>query len=259
MPSPFPGMDPYLEHPALWPDVHHELISAIRELLNQVIRPRYVARVEERLYLTADYEPDPDFQRVPDVTVGLARPTAAPPPTGTVAIAEPVLVRQAEPIREARVEVREVQSHEVVTVIEVLSHANKAPGSAGRRSFLEKRDEVIASPAHWVEIDLLRAGSGHRLRQRYPHHPYLVYSSPADLRPDGKVWPIRLQDPLPPVGIPLRAPDGDAALDLGKALALAYDRAGYDASVDYAADPTPPLPAELVAWADALLKEKKLR
>ena len=258
MPSPFPGMDPYLEHPALWPDVHHELISAIREQLNQVIRPRYVARVEERLYLTNDYDPEHDFQRVPDVRVNLARP-AAPPPSGGPAIAEPVLVRLAEPVREARVEVREVGTHEVVTVIEVLSHANKAPGTAGRRSFLQKRDEVLASPANWVEIDLLRAGSGHRLRQRYRHRHYLVYSSPPDLRPAGKVWPLRLQDPLPVVGIPLRTPDPDAPLDLGRALALAYDRAAYDATVNYAAEPTPPLTPELAAWADEVLKAAKLR
>ncbi|QDU22358.1 DUF4058 family protein [Urbifossiella limnaea] len=258
MPSPFPGMDPYLEHPALWPDVHHELISAIREQLNQVVRPRYIARVEERLYLASDYDPTDPFQRVPDVTVGLSRPDAAAT-TAAIAIAEPLVVRQAEPTREARVEVRDARTHEVVTVIEVLSHANKTPGSAGRRSFLEKRDEVLASPAHWVEIDLLRAGAGHRLRQRYPHHTYLVYSSPTDLRPDGKAWRIRLQDPLPVVGVPLREPDPDAPLDLGRALVLAYDRAAYDATVDYAAEPTPPLPPDLAAWADGLLREKKLR
>ena len=49
MPSPFPGMDPYLENPALWPDVHHELISSIRALLNEVIRPRYVAATASRM------------------------------------------------------------------------------------------------------------------------------------------------------------------------------------------------------------------
>jgi hypothetical protein len=252
-------MDPYLENPALWPDVHHELISAIRELLNRVIRPRYVARVEERLYLAADYDPDDGFQRVSDVTVRTARPATPLAPAGGVGIAAPILVRQAEPTREARVEVREVSSHEVVTVIEVLSYANKAPGSAGRRSFLEKRNEVTASPANWVEIDLLRAGSGHRLRQQYPAHQYLIYSSPADLRPDGKVWPVRLADALPSVGIPLRAPDPEASLDLGLALALAYDRAAYDATVDYTTEPVPPLPPDLAAWADSRLREKKLR
>ncbi|MCK4452049.1 MAG: DUF4058 family protein [Anaerolineae bacterium] len=30
MPSPFPGMDPYLEYPVRWPDVHHSLITYIR-------------------------------------------------------------------------------------------------------------------------------------------------------------------------------------------------------------------------------------
>src|ERR1700730_18292250 len=57
MPSPFPGMDPYLESPVIWPDVHHELISDIRAALNPHLRPRYVARVELRVYISDDDDP----------------------------------------------------------------------------------------------------------------------------------------------------------------------------------------------------------
>lgn len=141
----------------------------------------------------------------------------------------------------------------------MLSPANKTPGSAGRVSFVGKRDEVLASPASWVEIDLLRAGTGHSSRRRFPQHSYLIYSSPAVIRPKAKAWGVRLRDALPVVGVPLRAPDRDVPLELGRALAMAYDRAGYDATVNYTADPVPPLPPDLAAWADDLLKAAKLR
>lgn len=51
MSSPFPGMDPYLEDPALWQDVHQGLITYIRDELQPDIRPRYHARIGERLYV----------------------------------------------------------------------------------------------------------------------------------------------------------------------------------------------------------------
>lgn len=259
MPSPFPGMDPYLEDPALWSDVHTNLIISIQELLNRAVRPRYVARVETRVYMTDDDDPAHEFARIPDVKIESTPGDAGHATAGGPAIAESVLIHQSDPITERRVEVRDVASSEVVTVIEVLSPANKVAGSAGRTSFLEKRDEVLASPANWFEIDLLRSGTGHPSRRRFPHHAYLIYKSPVAIRPKGRAWPVRMQDPLPVVGVPLRAPDPDAPLDLGRALALAYDRAAYDATVNYAAEPKPPLPPELAAWADALLREKKLR
>ncbi len=45
MPSPFPGMDPYLEG-YLWPDVHHRLASQISRQLAPQVQPKYVARLE---------------------------------------------------------------------------------------------------------------------------------------------------------------------------------------------------------------------
>ncbi|MDB5306975.1 MAG: uncharacterized protein JWO38_1177 [Gemmataceae bacterium] len=262
MSSPFPGMDPYLEAPRLWTDVRHGLITAIQELLNQVIRPKYVARIEIRTYMVPDDDPDHDLYRVPDVKIEyrpVRRSQEHRPGSGGVAIAEPVIIRQSDPIREGRVEIQEVASREVVTVIELLSPSNKLNGAAGRKSFLEKKEEILGSVVNWVEIDLLRGGTPNPVKKRFPKHQYLVYSSPADMRPDGKAWPIRLQDPLPVIGIPLRDPDPDAPLDLQAALTLAYDRAAYNASADYTADPVPPLPPGLTKWANKLLKRKKVR
>ena len=57
MPSPFPGMDPYLEEPGLWPDVHHNLITFAARFLTQQLRPKYYARVEERVYISDENDP----------------------------------------------------------------------------------------------------------------------------------------------------------------------------------------------------------
>ncbi|NER96505.1 MAG: DUF4058 family protein [Symploca sp. SIO1B1] len=51
MPSPFPGMNPYLENPNLWSEVHHRLISAIAIALASQLRPKYRAAIEKRIYL----------------------------------------------------------------------------------------------------------------------------------------------------------------------------------------------------------------
>ena len=261
MPSPFPGMDPYLEQPRRWPGVHLMLIAIYTELLNKLVRPRYVARAEDRLYMVPDDDPENEFWqvRVPDVKVDVWDPSAARSATSTAVIARPVIIRHTEPIAESRVEIHEVATGDVVTVIEILSPSNKLAGAAGRKSFLEKRDEVTNSPANWVEIDLLRTGTPHHSKVHFPRHQYLVYSSPVELRPKAKAWPIRLQEPLPVVGIPLRDPDPEVPLDLQAALDLAYDRGAYDASADYTKPPVPPLPPALARWSNKLLKQKKLR
>jgi hypothetical protein len=141
----------------------------------------------------------------------------------------------------------------------LLSPANKRPGSEGWKSFVEKRDEVMGSSANWVEIDLLRAGLSLELRKRLDPHEYFVHVSPVELRPKGRVWPIRLQDRLPTIRIPLRSPDPDAPLDLQQALDAVYERGAYDLKVDYTQEPVPPLPPELAKWSHKLLKQKKLR
>ena len=261
MPSPFPGMDPYLEAPTVWPDVHHGLISCIQELLNTKIRPRYVARVEDRVYMVPENDPAEEVWNVPDVKVesrSVPRHQWSMPSNGTLAIAEPILIHENGPIREGRIEIQEVASRKVVTVIEVLSPSNKIKGASGRKSFLQKREEVLSSSAHWVEIDLLREGISHPSKSRASQPQYLVFSAPVERRA-GKVWFMYLQEPLKVVGIPLLAPDPDAPLNLQEALSLAYDRAAYDATVDYTKPPIPALLPALAKWSNKLLKQKKLR
>jgi Protein of unknown function (DUF4058) len=166
-----------------------------------------------------------------------------------------------EEVHEAFLQVIDGVSRDVVTVIEFLSPVNKRRGSPGRESFEQKRREVMHSPSHWVEIDLLR---GRRmLRVPIPKktgpHEYLVHVSRQSQRPRGVLWPIRLFQRLPVISIPLRSGDPDTRLDLQAVLDATYDRAGYDLEIDYRKEPRPPLKTELASWADQLLRSKGLR
>jgi len=274
MPSPFPGMDPYLEDPGCWRDVHHRLISLISDRLVPEVRPKYFVEIEERVYIAGDDGLSPI---IPDVYLGRVRPAprsgprlpprvvAVQDPTpgaepAAVAVAATTAGLDALEVREARVQIVDRESHRVVTVIEVLSPSNKAAGSEGRASFEAKRREVLASTSHWVEVDLLRGGQGVETREPLPPHDYLIYLSRAGRTPpDALAWPVRLSQPLPVVPIPLAGDDPDVPLDLQAVLDTAYDRAGYDLRVDYGREPVPPLNDEWAAWSDRRLRALGLR
>ncbi len=67
MPSPFPGMDPYLEA-TLWPDVHNALVRKLRTFLTRQLRPKYTARLE--IHIVEDTYPESEIGILyPDVEV----------------------------------------------------------------------------------------------------------------------------------------------------------------------------------------------
>jgi hypothetical protein len=263
MPSPFPGMDPFLEDPELWPDVHHGLISELQAQINRQLRPRYVARVELRVYLAPEEDPARTLIRVPDVKIESGPESSRRLPTKAAAltVSEPLEMTTMlveDETEEAFLKVIQTETSDVVTVIEVVSPTNKVAGSEGRASYLKKRDEVQRSPAHWVEIDLLRTGKPTFDRGRLVCD-YLAHVSRVERRPKGRVWPIFLRQRLPVISIPLRGDDPDAAIDLQEVLANVYERAAYDVSLDYQRDPIPPLGTEDAAWAAELLRGAGLR
>jgi Protein of unknown function (DUF4058) len=263
MPSPFPGMDPYLEKPALWPDVHHELISQIRATLNRQLDRTYYAQIQERVFISTD-EDTGRIVLVPDIKVS-SQPSGSPSAIsaedrGGQEMSEPLLVETLidEEIREHFLEVIDTENRRVVTVIEVLSPDNKVSRSQGLESFRKKRTTIMRSRSHWVEIDLLRRGVSLALRKRLRPHDYFVHISPVGLRPSGQVWPIRLSQRLPVIQIPLRGQE-KTPLDLQVLLDTSYDHAGYARAIDYTSEPVPPLSKEWKEWADRLLREKGLR
>lgn len=263
MPSPFPGMDPYLEDPGLWPDVHHRIISVSSDLLAAKLRPKYLIRIDERVYVSDQEDPGrsviiPDLRIIERDTGPLVEVDDG---AATTAVAAPVIAVTMirDKIRESRIEILDREDRHVVTVIEVLSPANKVPGARGETSYLQKRDEILESTSHLVEIDLLRAGKRVVRSRAISRCNYFVHVSRNEKRPRGMLWPIFLNQPLPTIIIPLREGDKDASLDLQKVLATAYDRAAYDLQIDYGKEPIPPLDEQQAKWAHQLLVERKLR
>ena len=261
MPSPFPGMDPYLERPSLWPDVHFRLIAALADALGPKISPKYYVAVEERVYVA-----EPEKRRYvgrPDLTVvggpepagGAGMAVAMPPLAYTVELPMP----EPEDEHDAYLEVRDAADDEVITVIELLSHANKAPGK-GREQYEAKRLEVLASFTALVEIDLLRAHPPMEMRPvnggRQSDYRILV-SRYAD-RPRATLFAFSVRDPIPAFPAPLRSGEPEPQVDLKPLLEGVYERAAYGRRVNYARPPDPPLSEADAAWAETILRERVL-
>jgi Protein of unknown function (DUF4058) len=250
--SPFPGMDPYLEAPSIWPDVHTSLMSIFREQLTPLLAPKYLAELETQVVID---QVDDDPQVVlPDVSITSADISAGPPSTVAVAAPSPVQVRVPldVPTRLVSVYIRLRETGRLVGVIELLSPANKRRGK-GREEYLEKRRTFLTSPVHLIEIDLLRSYPRMPFDDPLPPAHYMVMVCKTGERPRSSVWPINVRQPLPTVPIPLLPPDPPVPLDIGQALRTAYERARYDLRVDYQRPARPPLSAADAAWAAALI------
>lgn len=262
MPSPFPGMNPYLENPEIWPAVHNRLIVAIADALVPQVRPNYLVDIEKRIYQSSGETTL--LVGIPDVTVRRSLPSQTNPSTSNVAVAAPpatptqVTVPMPEEVREGYLEVRDTTTGEVVTVIEVLSPANKRPGK-GREMYLEKRETVLGSRTHLVEIDLLRKGEPMPFFGTEFQGNYRILVSRGDRRPTADLYLFNLPQTIPTFPLPLRSQDAEPTLDLQALLHALHDRAGYDYTLDYSAEPVPPLEESEAAWADALLREQQLR
>ena len=161
MPSPFPGMDPYLERRNVWPDVHSALIVATRDVLAPQVAPAYYVAIEERTYVVA--LDSAEFIGRPDVAIITApreeqSGSAAETGTAVVSVPQTVVLPQFEEVHERYLEIRDAQTHAVVTAIEILSPSNKAPGE-GRDASEEKRRQVLSTLTNLVEIDCCGAAS----------------------------------------------------------------------------------------------------
>lgn len=250
MPSPFPGMNPYLEQPAAWQDFHQAFVIHIREALSGQVRPQFFVKIEESVFI---HEPSGDERRKllgrPDVSV-FERPggkgvTLAEPPANSVA-ALVASIPDVEFEKHSFLEIRDRANRELVTMIEVLSPSNKHYGP-DREQYLMKRTTLLCSPVSVVEIDLLRDGPRLPLTG-VPGCDYSLMVSRAAMRPNVQAWAVKLRDPLPTIPIPLRGSAPDASLNLQALLHEVYDAAGYEDYL-YQTPPEPPLPDADAEWA----------
>ncbi len=264
MPSPFPGMDPYLE--AHWRDVHASLVIYARNALQGALPTGLRARVEESVLLETpqgigDHPLFPDVRVVEYTT---KRETEARPGS-RAAVREPLLVQaEPEPVTETFIEIIDRESgNRVITVIEFLSPSNKSPGP-NREQYLRKQREVCSSDANLIEIDLNRFGThtlAFALENLGPvaRTAYMACVRRAARRGEAEVYPMPLWERLPTVKVPLRPGDADVPLDLQALVKQCYRDGAYDGTLNYAADPDPPLLGAEKEWADERLHELGLR
>lgn len=261
MPSPFPGMDPYLEERSLWPDVHSTLISYIRESLQPQVRPKYIARIGERVELANVTKQ----QYIPDVSVVEPpnNPERAVAGAGVCVVDEPLTVDIVLEDRNVPyIEIIYRETGDVVTAIEVLSPVNKS--GDGQKAYIKKQNDLIFSETNLVEIDLLGYGQETTLVRKAeistpPEWRYNITLRRAHSNAKFQVYVFNLQDRLPRCRIPLRAADPDVALDLPTVFARCYDVGSYDLLIDYAQKPPVPLDEKETEWLETYLKEQGLR
>jgi len=248
MPSPFPGMDPFLEDSTRWADFHPTFIVTLRRYLSRLVSPHFHVDIQEQVYI-AEPDEEPHRRIAPDVFVTVGRPASSLAASSMGAITAPVI---EEPLPETEfryrfLEIRDARTREVVAIIETLSPGNKTLGSFHQEAFLEKRSAVMASHTHWLEIDLLRGGKRpNDVRRPSDYYALLKRAGVADRL---EVWYFDLRDSLPVIAVPLRSPFDDVPLDLQHVFMETYQDGFYETKLDYDGPVPPPRlrPAD-AAW-----------
>ena len=226
MPSPLPGMDPYLEEDKLWPVFHHQFVTCLYQILLPSLVDRYRARVAQRHYVTEQ-----------------ALFTS--------------IVREEH--HEEFIEVRQRNDGRLITLIDTVGPANKMTAK-GRQAYLDKRREAKTEGANLVEIDLVLQGQPtlDYSRDGLPEWDYAVTVTRATQPERFEIYTATLQKRLPRFRLPLAADDRDTVLDLQAAFARCYDQGGFAAIIDYQRDPVAVQGEEDRHWIRDLLKQQKI-
>ncbi len=257
MPSPLPGMNPYLEHPNIWEDFHQNLAAEIQTQLAPQIEPRYFAGLTPHVtYEEVTIQEQPRNIK-PDVSVW--RTSDASPMAGVMeAIAPPPIVAPVAfelPLKLWSVEIRETELGALITSIEILSPVNKRPNHEAYKSHQRKRRDLMRAAVNLLEIDLLRGGRRTSpSTEPLPAAPYLVFLHRSNNPTQLAIWPLSLREAIPILPVPLREPDPDVRLDLTQAIHRIYARARYHLRIDYRQPPPKPeLAPDDAAWLDKQL------
>ncbi|MFG6097127.1 DUF4058 family protein [Leptothoe sp. ISB3NOV94-8A] len=260
MPDMFPGMNPYLEHPDLWPEIHPQFVTALANLLQKEVSDRYSILIRKRVYRVSGED---------SLVVGQLAHDCSPnsPPTNDVAASHqqpiPTYIAVPQTIQEDYIEILDCQIGRTVTIIEVLTPQKKRPGR-GRENYEQRCEAIFGSDTHFVEIDLLR---GWEPISAYAagNVDYRVLVSRSDQRPKADLYAWQVNAPIPPLKLPLSYPQDDVGaqayctVDLKRALDEACLRSPCYFSIDYERSPIPPLPPEENIWLTTLLERSSLR
>jgi Protein of unknown function (DUF4058) len=258
--SPFPGMDPYLEYPAFWSSFHTRLMVAIAEAIEPQLSPQYYVDVESRTY-QGDESGSDLLIGIPDAIVAARQLDKAAPTRSSVE--DTVVVTQPRPelvevpmpieVKERYLEVREMGTDQVITVIELLSPKNKRQGE-GRMAYEKKRRLILGSETHLVELDLLRGSKPMTILGMRSLYSYRVLISRSQDRPKAELYGITLQQPLPSFPIPLKPDEPEPIVPLQVVFERLYERLRYGTRIDYHQPVPPPKLAQPdQQWVDELL------
>jgi hypothetical protein len=265
MSSPFPGMDPYLEQSLFWQPFHHRLIIAIADAIEQQLSLQYYVEVETRTYQSDEGENL--WIGIPDAAVFLRSESIAnrqdeiaqddESNSAVVALQTPpqrIKVPIPQTVYERYLEIREVETDAIVTVIEVLSPKNKR-GGEGREAYEKKRRSILGSLTHLVKIDLLRGGKPMPMLEMRSPSAYRVLISRSHQRPDADLYGFGLSDPLPVFPIPLKLDEPEPIIHLPTIFDGIYQRARYQIRLNYDQSvPPPKLSDEEQQWVDQVLR-----
>ncbi len=254
MPSPFPGMNPYLEQDDAWHDFHERVIPLAADLIGSQVLPHYFVKIDEHIFIHELDEESRRFLGRGDVAV-TSRSETSGGRAGTQLMEAPahVSLPVLDVERLAYIEIRDRRNRQLITVLEVLSPSNKSFGRY-REQYLAKRNELLASSVNFVEIDLLRGGPRMPWKD-LPVCDYYALVSRAEEHRRAGIWPIKLRDRLPKIPVPLRAGDADATIDLQQILHRIYDAAGYEVYI-YDGEPDPPLAPDDASWAEQFVPQR---
>jgi hypothetical protein len=271
VPSPFPGMDPFLEVNPRWKSFHawfmrklaEQTLPKAQELGCWIDVERSVYQREPSGEIVLIGEPD---QMVGDDAWSSARiePVGR---NGGVAVLEPKAINEVvldpatlERVKQDYLVVRELgQFPRVMAVVEVLSPGNKEGSYVPK--YREKRQRFLTSRAHFMEIDLLRDGDNPS-RQLFPHLPassyFIFVARKTALGRNEEGYPLSLRDPLPIVALPIGPRRPDLPLDLATAFRSAYDLSIRPGSIHYEEEaiPAPPLSTADAEWVNQLIRKR---
>lgn len=263
MPSPFPGMDPYLEG-EIWQEFQEHFAMHMSKQLMPLVSPRYVASQTKR-YVIDRTAPGAFTPR----RTGHSSIRVVDPPEMALHVASALTCMIDEPTIELPnllleevplmgVEIRELANRRLVTMIEIFAHVNKH--DQGARDYEQRRMEILHTRPHLLEIDLLRQGNRILLGGDLPPAHYYIYLSRWQRRPFTQVWAMSLRKQLPTVPVPLLEPDVDVPLDLQAAFTAAFDDGGYARLLDYSFSlPPPELDEHDAIWVTNLLRTAGVR
>lgn len=258
MGSPFPGMDPYLEG-EMWQEFHERLANGVSAHLLPRVAPRYVALLAKRYVLDRslgifDVQAKQPFYPDVHVVKPLRSASALPGGQPALVLSEPAAeLPNIEEVPQVAVEILDVAHRRLVTLIEILSPANKY--GEGSRDYEDRRLDLLKTRTHIIEIDLLRGGKRIQLAGELPPGHYYVYLSRVERRPNTQVWAVNLRDRLPTVPVPLAGTDPDVPLNLQEVVDACFQLVGYERLLDYSVPPPPPaLGPEEAAWVEEMAK-----